>query len=434
MDILFLSDNFWPETNAPATRLYEHARNWSRAGHAVTVVTSAPNFPQGRVFEGYENRWYGVEEVAGARVVRVKTYITANEGVVKRTLDYISFMVAGALGGLFQRRPDLVVATSPQFFSALGGWALAGLRRVPFVLELRDLWPASIAALGAVKNRWILSLLERLELFVYRRARRIVCVTEAFRRDLVERGIDAAKIDVVVNGIDLTRFSPTAGKDPEMLAELGLENRFVVGYLGTHGMSHGLESVVEAAALLADRPEVVFLFAGAGAEKENVRRLVTERGLSSVIMLPLQPRERMPALWSVCDAALIPLLDRPVFSTVIPSKLFEAMGMGVPVLLALPDGEAAGIVRDTGVGLTIAPEHPEALAAAVRRLLDDPDLVARFRRACAERAPDFSRERLAEDMLRSFAAAIGQSPAAPVTDPRLAAAQGPPESDPHRVT
>ena len=153
MHILFLSDNFPPERNAPASRVYEHACYWVRWGHRVTVITCAPNFPEGKVYAGYRNRWYQVEEVDGIRVVRVKTFIAKNEGVVRRTLDYLSFMVAGFGAGLLQLRPDVVVATSPQFFTSVAGWAVAALRRLPFVFELRDLWPASISAVGALQAR-----------------------------------------------------------------------------------------------------------------------------------------------------------------------------------------------------------------------------------------------------------------------------------------
>jgi len=188
MRILFLSDNFPPESNAPATRLYEHAVHWVRAGHHVTVLTCAPNFPEGKVFPEYRNRWYVVEEVDGIRVVRVKTYITANEGFLKRTLDYMSFMVTAFIVGLFQKRPDVIVATSPQLFAALGAWMLAAVRRRPFIFELRDLWPASIVAVGALQNIRIVLWLEKLELFLYRQGTSVVSVTNAFKANLTERG------------------------------------------------------------------------------------------------------------------------------------------------------------------------------------------------------------------------------------------------------
>lgn len=398
MRILFLSDNFPPEGNAPATRLYEHATRWVRAGHDVTVVTCAPNFPEGKLFPGYRNAWRQVETVDGIRVVRVKTYITANEGFLKRTLDYLSFMLMGFLLGMFERRPDVVVATSPQFFCAIGGWALSVVKRRPFVFELRDLWPASIVAVGAMKKSLTIRLLEKTELFLYRRAKAIVSVTQSFREDLVARGIDREKIHVVINGVDLDRYEPQA-RDAALAEEFGLAGKFVAGYMGTHGMAHALPKVLEAAERLRDRADIAFFFAGSGAERAHVEQIVAERGLSNVRLIPRQPKERMPSLWSLCDLAIVPLRDTPVFATVIPSKIFESMGMGVPILMSLPEGEATDIVRGTRSGVCVPPENPEAMAAEIERLADAPEEMAQLRTLARAAAPGFSRDVLAKSML-----------------------------------
>lgn len=394
MRILFLSDNFPPEGNAPATRTYEHALRWVRQGHDVTVITCAPNFPEGKLFPGYRNAWRSVETMNGIRVVRVKTYITANEGFIKRTLDYVSFMAASVVAGLFERRPHVVVATSPQFFCALGGWALTRLRRLPFVFELRDLWPASITAVGAMKRSAVVRLLERLEMFLYRSADAIVPVTQTFREELIARGIDGGKIHVVLNGVDLERYAPTT-RDETLARQYDLEGRFVVGYLGTHGMAHGLEKVVETAERLRHDPRIAFFFAGSGAERARVEQMVAERGLDNVRMIPRQPKDMMPKLWGLCDVSLIPLRDNPVFAGVIPSKLFEGMGMGVPALMSLPAGEATRIVERTGCGVCVPPEDPRAMADAIVALADDPERLAQLRRASVAAAPDYSRDRQA---------------------------------------
>jgi glycosyltransferase involved in cell wall biosynthesis len=398
MRILFLSDNFPPEGNAPATRLYEHAIRWVRDGHEVTVITCAPNFPEGRLFAGYENRWRQVESVDGIRVVRVKTYITANEGFVRRTLDYMSFMVMGFMAGLFERRPDVVVATSPQFFCAVGGWALSVARRRPFVFELRDLWPASIIAVGAMRRGLVIRLLEKMEIFLYRQADAIVSVTESFREDLVSRGIARGKIHVVINGVDLDRYAPRS-RDEALAAEFGLKGKFVAGYMGTHGMAHALDKVLAAAELLRERTDIAFFFAGSGADRGRVERIVAERGLSNVRLIPRQPKERMPALWSLCDLSIVPLRDAPVFATVIPSKIFESMGMGVPVLMSLPEGEATAIVRKTGAGICVPPEEPSAMAAVIAQLAADPARMTELRRVSYSVAPSYSRDALAREMV-----------------------------------
>ena len=398
MRILFLSDNFPPEGNAPATRLYEHAVRWIEDGHHVTVVTCAPNFPEGRLFPGYRNRWRAVEDIDGIRVVRVRTYITANEGFLKRTLDYMSFMLMGFFFGLFESRPDVVVATSPQFFCAISGWLLSIAKRRPFVFELRDLWPASIVAVGAMGKNRMIRWLERLELCLYGAAAAIVSVTESFKRDLVDRGVDPAKIHVVINGVDLRRYAPRE-RDRELASEFGLEGKFVAGYMGTHGMAHALSKVLEAAELLQASEDIAFFFAGSGAERAKVEKIVSERGLSNVKLIPRQPKERMAALWSLCDLSIVPLRNTPVFATVIPSKIFESMGMGVPILMSLPDGEATHIIRQCGAGICVPPEDPIAMAAAIRQLADDPVGMQQMRERAYAASPHYSRDRLAREML-----------------------------------
>ncbi len=398
MRILFLTDNFPPEGNAPAARTYEHAVRWVRAGCQVTVITGAPNFPEGVLFPGYKNAWYLVEEIDGIRVVRVKTYITANQGFRRRTLDYMSFMVTGFLAGLFESRPDLVIGTSPQFFTVCAAWVLSLFRRRPFVFELRDLWPASIKAVGAMGEGRMLRTLEALEMLLYRRARAIVTVTETFRDELIERGIDAEKIHTVINGVDLDRYAPRT-KDEALVRELGLEGRFVVGYMGTQGMAHALSRVLETADILRDRSDIVFIFVGSGAQTTMLLEQSVEMGLDNVRFVPRQPKEEMPRYWSLCDVSLVHLKDDSLFRSVIPSKIFESMGMGLPILLAQPEGEAAEIVRASGAGEAVRPERPRVLAQAVRRLCDDDAYRTRLARASAAAAQSYTRDKQAKRML-----------------------------------
>ena len=402
MHILFLTDNFPPEGNAPATRTYEHAKEWVRLGHQVTVITCAPNFPEGLLFKGHKNSWYQREALDGISVVRVKTYITANEGFVKRILDYMSFGVMGAIAGLFQKRPDVIVSTSPQFFCACGGWLLSVLRWKPWVFELRDIWPASIMAVGAMKENTFIKLLEKLELFLYRRADRIVAVTNSFKTELIARGIDGGKIDVVVNGVDLSTYAPAPVKDPVLAAEYDLMGKFVVGYIGTHGMAHALDKVLDAAKLLQGQDDICFLFAGGGAERASLERLAHERGLSNVVMMPRQPKEVMPAVWSLCDISLISLRDTPLFTKVIPSKIFESMGMGLPMVIACPRGEATKIIESSASGLVLPPEDSKALADCVASLYSDRERLFGLASASAGAAGAFDRSRQAALMLAAL--------------------------------
>lgn len=402
MHILFLTDNFPPEGNAPATRTYEHAIRWVKAGHKVTVVTCAPNFPEGKVFEGYTNSWYQTSKLDGINVVRVKTYITANEGFIKRILDYMSFMVTGFLAGLLQKKPDVIVATSPQFFCACAGWALSAVRRKPFVFELRDIWPASITAVGAMKDSFAIRILEKIELFLYRRADSIVSVTHAFKEELIGRGIDGEKIDVVLNGVDLTKYGPSTGKDPDLSSKFGLDGKFVVGYIGTHGMAHGLEHIVAVAERLQRYEDIRFIFAGGGAARHRVIDLVKERKLKNVVFIDRQPKEMMPKLWSLCDVSLVPLVNNELFKTVIPSKIFECMGMGIPTIMSVPEGEATTIVRNVNSGLIVGSENAEQISTAILKLYDNDELYQQLRQSSIEAAPNFSRELMAVDMVNVF--------------------------------
>ena len=407
MHILFLTDNFPPEGNAPATRTIEHASRWVASGHQVTVITGVPNFPEGKVFDGFKNRWYQTEEVLGIKVIRVKTYIAANEGFAKRILDYLSFMLSGFAAGLFVKKPDVVVATSPQFFTAVAGWALAGLRRKPFVFELRDIWPASITAVGAMRKSKVISALEKLELFLYRRATRIVSVTQSFKDELIQRGVDGEeKIDVVLNGVDLTKYAKQIEKDEDFASTYELSGKFVAGYVGTHGMAHGLEHIVRAASLLQDQDDIRIVFAGGGAAREAVEQEVNQMGLKNVVLIPRVSKEEMARLWSLCDVSLVNLRNADLFKTVIPSKIFESMGMGIPMIVSMPQGEATEIVSKAEAGLIINPETPDELAHAIIKLRDDKKLLSGLSTGALSAAQEFSREKLAADSLDSFALAV----------------------------
>lgn len=380
MHILFLTDNFPPEVNAPASRTFEHCREWVREGAQVTVVTCAPNFPKGAVFEGYRNRLWQSETVDGIRVIRVWSYITANEGFVKRILDYLSFMASATVAALFVRRVDVVVGTSPQFFTACAAWATGLLKRRPWVFELRDLWPESIKAVGAMKDSAAIRLLERIELFLYRKADRIVAVTHAFKDTLIRRGIDGTKIEVVTNGVDLDNFRPMP-KDTALVGELGLEGCFVAGYIGTHGMAHGLETLLEAAAALQRRPdarEFRLIFLGHGAEKAALVAQSERMRLTNVRFIDSVPKSEVARYWSLLDVSIIHLRKTDLFDSVIPSKLFECMGMAIPVLHGVP-GESAEIVRREDVGEVFESSNAVQLEEALVRLRTDPERMARYR-------------------------------------------------------
>ena len=398
MHILFLTENFPPETNAAATRVYERACFWVGWGHRVTVVTCAPNFPRGKLFPGYENRWHQSEEMSGIRVVRVKTFITRNEGVFLRTLDFLSFMASGFSAGLREPKPDIIVATSPQFFAAVAGWGLGEVRNVPFVFELGDLWPASIAAVGALHEGISLRMMEKLELYLYRRSECVVALTGAFKENLTARGISPDKIAVVVNGVDLSRYGPRP-RDKTLAETWGLEGCFVVGYVGTHGMAHALGNVLDTADRLRHVERLRFILVGSGAERIKLMIEARQRRLNNVIFMPPQPKDDIPVVWSLCDVALVHLKNSSVFREVIPSKMFEAMGMGLPLVVASPDGEASRILATDKAGIWVPAEDPGALAEATINLLEDDALRRTYGERSLAAAPLHTRERQARQMI-----------------------------------
>lgn len=376
MDILFLSHYFPPEVNAPASRTFEHCRQWVRDGHRVTVVTCAPNHPRGQVYPGYRNRLFTREEKDGITIVRVWTYVTANEGFLKRTLNYVSYMAAAIVAAPFLPKVDVVISTSPQFFNGLAGYMVSRLKHAPWVLEIRDLWPESIIAVGAISNRMVIHALEGLECFAYRKADQIVPVTDAFQRHMESRGIPSFKIAVIKNGADLSLYKPLTGQNP-ITEELGLEGKFVAAYFGTHGMAHHLETILHAAERLRRYSDIVFLLAGDGAERERILRLRGKLDLTNVVMLPQQPKERMPWLWACCHVSMILLKKSDLFKTVIPSKLFESMAMEKPIILGV-EGESAEILQSAKAGFCIEPESDEELAARVLELRSNPALCRTY--------------------------------------------------------
>lgn len=371
MRILFISHYFPPEVNAPASRTHEHCRKWVADGHDVTVITGVPNHPAGRLFEGYRNAFLQEEQIDGIRVIRTWMLLTSNAGFTKRILNFVLFAAMATLASLKVRRPDVVIATSPQFFCGLAGSVISKLKRRPFILEIRDLWPKSIVELGQLEEGPILRLLEWLERVMYRSADGIVVNTRAFIHHITRLGYPEGQIELVYNGIDGDRFSPQPPSD-ELRKRFNLEGRMAIGYMGTLGLAHGLETMILAAEQLRGREEFTFLIIGDGADRPKLESLIRQKKLSNVNLVGLQPREMMPAWIATIDILLVCLRDLPVFETVIPSKIFEFLAQNRPVILAAR-GEIRTMTEQAGVTLNIDPESPDALAKAIQEIQQDPE-------------------------------------------------------------
>ena len=363
MRILFFSHYYTPEVNAPASRTSDHCRAWAAQGHEVTVVTSAPNHPRGKVYPGYRNRLYQTERLDGVRVVRVWTLLAANEGFVRRILNYVSYLVSVIVVLPFLPRADVIVSTSPQFFCGLAGLFARLVKRAPWVLEIRDLWPESIVAVGAMRKGLTIRFLEWLEGFAYRQADAIVSVTRSFAPHIAERCGNPGKIAVLINGADLSAYT-RSDNGASVRRTLGLEGKFVGAYVGTHGMAHGLSTILDAAELLKSDPRFAFLMVGDGADRERLQGERAARGLDNVLILGQRPKAEMPGLWSATDASLILLKRSDTFKKVLPSKMAEAMAMQCPIILGV-EGEAREVLEDAKAGIAITPEDARQLADAM---------------------------------------------------------------------
>jgi glycosyltransferase involved in cell wall biosynthesis len=375
MRVLFLTHYFHPEGNAPGTRVYELCRRWVRMGHDVTVITGVPNVPDGISYTGYRNRWLQKERVDGIETIRVWTYLAANKGKARRILNYLSLMFSAIVAGLFVRKPDVVIATSPQFFCGWAGVWVARLRGIPLILEVRDLWPESIVAVGAMgAGRW-LRFFEWLEKRMYAAASRIVTVGAGYRDRLTDRGVSADRIDIVPNGVDRNFFSDRGG-GAALRAKFELGEAFVCSYIGTIGLGSGLEVVLRAARLLRDegRDDIVFALVGDGAVREELQQRALREELEQIVFTGRQDKRSIPDFLSMTDACLVHLVRRDLFRTVLPSKIFEAAAMKKPIILGV-EGSSAQLVREANAGICIEPENEGELVEAVKRLARDRSLV-----------------------------------------------------------
>ena len=394
MRILFLTDNFPPEVNAPATRTFEHCQEWIKKGHQITVITCAPNFPHGKLYNGYKNKLYQCELISEIKVIRVWSYMSSNSGFAKRVIDYLSFAFMSFFIGIFQKH-DIIIATSPQFFTTWSGWAISKIRRKPWIFELRDLWPESIKTVGVMKQGYIINLLEKIELGLYKSCNRVVAVTDAFKNNLIARGIENNKIEVVTNGSNMELFYPRK-VDISLLKSLGLEGKFVVGYIGTHGMAHNLDFIIKAIEKISDS-DVHFLFIGDGAMKSKIVKTSKELQLKNISFLDSVSKDEVPRYLSIIDISLAPLKKDDNFKTVIPSKIFESSAMQKPILLGV-QGQAQEILEKYGAGVCFEPDNEKDFIEKLSALKDI-SFYQKCQDGCVKLAADYDRKKLADKML-----------------------------------
>jgi colanic acid biosynthesis glycosyl transferase WcaI len=378
MKIQYVSQYFPPEMGAPAARVSELAYHWVQAGHQVTVLTGFPNHPTGVVPLEYRaklRKLVSREQINGINVVRTWLMPLPNRKPLERILSYTSFQLSSSLTGTFLHRPEVIIATSPQPLVGLTGWWLSRIKRVPFVLEIRDLWPDSLTGCGVGGEKSLMfRALGALSKFLYRSCDHIVVVTPAFKKELVTKWrISPEKISVVENGVQTDLFCPD-GSTAAYKKNLGLDGQFVVSYIGTLGQAHGLSTALKSAAELQTAfPNIFFLFVGEGADKEHLLNQAKSCKLHNVRFLPGKPREEIPSVIKASDICLVLLKKADVFKTVIPTKMLEFMACGRPLILGV-DGQAREIVEQAQAGIFVEPENSAALTRAITRLYGDSEL------------------------------------------------------------
>lgn len=353
MKILLVSDYFHPEFNAPANRAFDHSRHWVDEGHDVTVLTCAPNFPKGVIFKGYKNSLYSKETINGVQVIRVWSFVTKNEGYFLRVIDHFSSFLSFIIFSIFVGKHDVIIATSPQFFTAISGFLISKIKSTTFILEVRDIWPEGIIFLN--KNSFLYKILEKIELFLYKNSAGLIVVTKSFKESIKTRLLPSKKpINVSFNGCERVGV-PDQKKVNELRVELGLLNKFVVGYAGTIGISHKLDSLVE----IFEKNEIsdiVLILIGEGAEKQNLRNLVNKNKIDNVLVIDAVKREQLINFYALFDLALVHLADTSAYEKVIPSKMLEAIAHNKPLIAGL-SGEAANLVSEYRVGEVFQPEN-----------------------------------------------------------------------------
>jgi glycosyltransferase involved in cell wall biosynthesis len=405
MKILFFTDHFTPEISAPGIHIYERCKLWVEDGHKVTVVTNFPNYPLGKTYDGYKNKFRSTECLDGINVIRVCTYMSENKGSFKRTLDYISYAISSFINSLFLPKPDIVISSSPHIFVPLPAIFFSFIKRVPHVVEIRDLWPESIAGnTGISKSSFIYKTFEHIEMFIYKHSKKIIVFTNSFKRNITKRGVSQSKIEVIVNGANLDLFK-TSSYDESLASSLGLKNKFVMGYIGTHGLSQGLTNAVLSSHFVCD-DDIHFLFVGEGADKEKMLKEASNIKASNITFLTWQEREKMPNFWGICDVGLVHLKNDPVFKTVIPSKIFEIMACGKPIIYCGPDSDGSDILKKYNCGVCIEPDNPKMLADGLVKLKNNNKLINDLSINSKNAASDFSRKNQANKTLKVLQSAV----------------------------
>ena len=364
MRILFIAQCYAPEDVSAAVLITELAVDLVKRGHQVTFVTGAPNYPFGRVYPGYRNRIFQEERLDGVRIIRTWSYISPQTTFWPRILHYGTFSITAFYGGWLAGKPDVIMSYSPPLPLGISAWLLSRIRRVPWVLQLEDLYPDAAVAIGVLRNRSMINLFSAMERFLYQRATQISLICENFRQNLLGKGINVEKITLIPVWADPDLVQPMR-RENAFRKKNDLVGKFVVMYAGNLGLTSSLEDVLGAAEFLKEDPDIRFVIIGEGVKKIALEELSRERGLKNVNFLPYQPRGIFPEMMAAADLSLV-TLNQNSSMTSLPSKIFNIMSSGRPILaIAPPDSEIAHLIEVADCGMTVPPEHAELLSRTI---------------------------------------------------------------------
>jgi glycosyltransferase involved in cell wall biosynthesis len=413
MRILILTQYFPPEAGAAQNRLHDLATRLCLSGHSVTVLTALPSYPKGEIFEEFRGRLAMTENVRGMRIVRAWLYVTKKTTFSRRILNYLSFAISSCIAGIFATgSADIVFVESPPLFLGISGYILSKLKRAKFVLNISDLWPESAVALGILRNERLIWWATRVEEGLYHRASFVTGQTEGIVNS-IRRRCGGVEVALLTNGVS-PEFIQAAegwrGRRAHAQIELGLSDKFVVGYAGLHGLVYGLDVVLEVARCLTEIPEISFMLVGDGPEKTRLEDKARQQKLVNVFFYPSQPASRMPEILAAMNVTLITLKRHELFKGTLPSKLFEAMGAGIPIIAAM-EGEAQLVIERAHCGICVEPEDVAKMKEAVLRLYCDPGLCQRYGKNGRNYvAVHYNRKTIAGQLEKLLLSAVSQRP------------------------
>lgn len=374
--ILFITYYYPPEKGAAMVRIGETAKRLVKLGHQVTVLTTLPNYPTGYVPPEYRGHLIQEEMLDGVRVIRVWNYINSNTTFLRRILPHITFnLLSPIIGGRAVGRPDVIIGCSLPLFNAIAARLLSWRKHCPYIFWVADLWPETPIQLGVLRNRLMIRLARWLEWLAYEHASIVWVVADGVRKDLIQRGYPEERIFLGINGVDTAQFHPIPQIPPQARKELGWDEKFTVLYAGTHGVVHGLTTILDAADQMRSQTDIQFIFIGDGAQKKDLVEQANRCNLKNVTFLDAQQHEKMPLIYAAADICLIPARKAQVLKGFLPAKLFEIMSCGRPILLGI-DGEARQIAeQEAGAALFVEPENPTALVTAIMDLKEHPEFA-----------------------------------------------------------